>query len=284
MFDAAPSTRDAALARAAARRRVEFAIDDTGRNVLARLGQRSPARVVLPRPDRRRGGRGAAQHRGRRVRRRPARGEARRSGRAPGDRRRPGGRARLPGARPARRRSSRGSRSRPAAALHWAPQETILFDGAVLERRTELRTAGDARLLAAETLVFGRRAMGELVRALHLRDEWRLWRSGRLVWADSLRLVADDADRRSPPRAGFADTTRSAPSSSSATTSTRRATRPAACSGRAGLGRRERRERRARGARARRRRSDPPRADAAPLHPARDGLGFEPALPRVWSC
>jgi urease accessory protein len=88
------------------------------------------------------------------------------------------------------------------AALAWLPQETILFDGAALERRTEIRMAPEARLLAAETLVFGRAARGEVVRALRLRDSWRVWRDGRLVWADALRL--EDAAPLTAPL-GFAD-------------------------------------------------------------------------------
>src|SRR4051812_17746226 len=43
----------------------------------------------------------------------------------------------------------------------WLMQETILFDGARLRRRTELDVATGARLLAVESLVFGRSAMGE---------------------------------------------------------------------------------------------------------------------------
>lgn len=81
------------------------------------------------------------------------------------------------------------------ARLHWAPQETILFDAARLERRTEIRLAPGARVLAAETLVFGRRAMGERLSFLDLRDDWRLERDGVLVWADALRL------RGAPPEA-----------------------------------------------------------------------------------
>ncbi len=76
----------------------------------------------------------------------------------------------------------------PGAALEWIPQETILFDGAALERRGEIAMEGDARLLLAEMLVFGRAARGESITALRLRDRWRLRRDGRLLWADALRL------------------------------------------------------------------------------------------------
>lgn len=74
------------------------------------------------------------------------------------------------------------------AALHWAPQETILFDDARLHRQTAVELEPNARLLAAETLVFGRWAMGEEINAIELRDEWRVCRNGALCWTDIFRL------------------------------------------------------------------------------------------------
>jgi urease accessory protein len=201
LYEAAVSSRDGALARAQGAARIELAPDESGATRLVRLGQRSPLRVVLPRAP---GPEAVA------VLLNTA------GGVCGGDRLEldarlaPGASATLVGQaaekiyraldRPAwvRTRLEIGE----AAALHWAPQETLLFDGAMLDRRTELRADGTARLLAAETLVFGRRAMGETVRELHLRDDWRLFRSGRLVWADSLRLLAPAADALAAP-AGF---------------------------------------------------------------------------------
>ncbi|WP_207538537.1 urease accessory protein UreD [Sabulicella rubraurantiaca] len=83
------------------------------------------------------------------------------------------------------------------AALEWIPQETILFDGASLERRTEIVLSSTSRLLALEMLVFGRAAGGEVIRRLHLRDTWRLRRDGRLLWAEALRL--DGPERLADP-------------------------------------------------------------------------------------
>lgn len=74
------------------------------------------------------------------------------------------------------------------ARLDWLPQETILFEGAALVRRLDARLAPGARLLAVESLVFGRAAHGETIRRLHLRDHWRIWRGDRLIHAESLRL------------------------------------------------------------------------------------------------
>ncbi|HRJ60847.1 MAG TPA: urease accessory protein UreD, partial [Azospirillaceae bacterium] len=44
------------------------------------------------------------------------------------------------------------------ASLTWAPQETILFNGARVRRSLAVDMAEDAMLLAAETVVFGRTA------------------------------------------------------------------------------------------------------------------------------
>lgn len=77
------------------------------------------------------------------------------------------------------------------AMLTWLPQETILFDGARLRRRIDVDMAPGGRLLACESIVFGRQAHGETVRAGAVRDGWRVRRGGALVWADTL-CVEDD--------------------------------------------------------------------------------------------
>ncbi len=76
----------------------------------------------------------------------------------------------------------------PGARLFWLPQETLLFDGARLERRLDLEAQRDAEFLIAETLVFGRLAMGESQIDGSLMDSWRVRRNGELVFADETRL------------------------------------------------------------------------------------------------
>jgi urease accessory protein len=73
----------------------------------------------------------------------------------------------------------------------WLPQETIVFDGAALNRTLTIDVAETARLVAVESVVLGRAAMGERVRQLHLTDQWRVTRGGRLVFADATRLIGD---------------------------------------------------------------------------------------------
>jgi len=75
------------------------------------------------------------------------------------------------------------------AALDWLPQETILFDGSALDRRTRADLRAGARLLMTESLVLGRQAMGERVTRLEL-DDWReVRREGRPVLIEPLRLT-----------------------------------------------------------------------------------------------
>jgi len=77
------------------------------------------------------------------------------------------------------------------AVACWLPQETIVFDGARLARSLEIEVAPDACLLALESTVFGRRAMGETVSRGRVSDRWRVRIAGRLAFADHFLL--DDA-------------------------------------------------------------------------------------------
>lgn len=92
----------------------------------------------------------------------------------------------------------------PGAVFEWIPQETILFEGARLERRLNADIAEDATLLMAEALVFGRAARGETWRRGALQDSWRIRRGGKLLWADGLSLGEDIAADFADPF-GFAN-------------------------------------------------------------------------------
>ena len=83
--------------------------------------------------------------------------------------------------------------------LEWLPQETILFEGARLERRTLIEIAPGAHALAGEILVFGRIAGGERLSHGLVRDAWEVRRQGRLAWADALRLEDDMASVLADP-------------------------------------------------------------------------------------
>lgn len=74
------------------------------------------------------------------------------------------------------------------AALHWLPQETILFDGSGLSRRMEVEMAADATFAALESVVLGRRESGEVMTSLTFRDSWTIRQAGRLIHAERVHL------------------------------------------------------------------------------------------------
>ena len=93
--------------------------------------------------------------------------------------------------------------ARDGATLHWLPQETILFEGSRMARRIEVDLDTTSDCLVLESLVFGRHAMGETLRACHFTDHWRIRVDGRLVHAEALSLI-DDIDGRLGASAGAA--------------------------------------------------------------------------------
>jgi urease accessory protein len=84
------------------------------------------------------------------------------------------------------------------ATLDWLPQETIVFEGARLKRRTVAEVAPGGSLLACEMVVLGRAASGERFTAGLLLDAWSVRRAGKLVWTDALRVEGE-----TPVGAGF---------------------------------------------------------------------------------
>lgn len=85
------------------------------------------------------------------------------------------------------------------AWAEWLAQETIVFEGSRLRRTFTADVAATGRLLAVESIVFGRTAMGESFNSGLLHDAWRIRRDGRLVWADALHLEGDVQKQRAEP-------------------------------------------------------------------------------------
>ncbi|XBC65621.1 urease accessory protein UreD [Defluviimonas sp. SAOS-178_SWC] len=79
--------------------------------------------------------------------------------------------------------------------LDWLPQETILFNGARLNRRTRIELGAGAGCLLLETVILGRAAMGETVARVALSDLRHITRDGRPVFVEPLRLE-DETLRR----------------------------------------------------------------------------------------
>ncbi len=95
--------------------------------------------------------------------------------------------------------SSLSLQAGPGSWAEWLAQECILFNGARLRRSFCAELAPGARMLAMESIVFGRQAMGEELRVGMLHDSWRIRLAGRLVWADAMRLEGDIAALRHAP-------------------------------------------------------------------------------------
>ena len=74
------------------------------------------------------------------------------------------------------------------AHLDWLPQETILFEGAALDRATTVRLEAGSSCLLLEAVVLGRAAMGEVLRRVQLADRRQVLRGGRPVLVEPLRL------------------------------------------------------------------------------------------------
>ncbi|HYZ42297.1 MAG TPA: urease accessory protein UreD, partial [Stellaceae bacterium] len=77
------------------------------------------------------------------------------------------------------------------SVLEFLPPETILFDGARLQRETTVELASGSGFLGGDIVVFGRRARGERFTTGHLREVWEFRRDGKLVWGDALQLAGD---------------------------------------------------------------------------------------------
>ena len=75
--------------------------------------------------------------------------------------------------------------------LDWLPQETLLYQSAHLQRRTEIDLGPDAACLLAETVILGRAAMGKRVTDARLSDRRLITRQGRPVWAEHLSLTPE---------------------------------------------------------------------------------------------
>lgn len=80
------------------------------------------------------------------------------------------------------------------AKLHWLPQESILFDRASLTRKLDVDMDEGAELIAIESVLLGRQAMGEVVEEGLIRDRWRIRQNGRLIHAEDLRLSGKVAE------------------------------------------------------------------------------------------
>lgn len=81
------------------------------------------------------------------------------------------------------------------ACLHWLPQETILFDQGALKRKLDVALDSGAKALILESIVFGRKAMNEVVKSGSLHDRWRVRVAGELVHGEDFKFIGDIAEQ-----------------------------------------------------------------------------------------
>lgn len=86
-----------------------------------------------------------------------------------------------------------------AATLHWLPQETMLFQGASLQRHIGVHMAPTARLLLCEPVIFGRAAMGEVLSQAAFSDRIEIVRDGQRVFLDAVQMKDDIAAQLADP-------------------------------------------------------------------------------------
>lgn len=79
------------------------------------------------------------------------------------------------------------------ACIEWLPQETIVFDGARADLRTEVRLAAGARFIGWEVLCFGRTGSGEKFAGGECRLRTRVTREDRPLWHEQGCIEAGGA-------------------------------------------------------------------------------------------
>lgn len=85
------------------------------------------------------------------------------------------------------------------ARLNWLPQETILFQGCAVHRSLRIEMADDASLLMVEPVVFGRKAMGEILTDATFTDRIKIYRNDQPAYIDALKWRGDIAAQLDRP-------------------------------------------------------------------------------------
>lgn len=77
------------------------------------------------------------------------------------------------------------------AILEWLPQETIVFDGAKVSAQTRVELAGQSSFIGWEISCLGRPAVQEKFTLGELRQDFLIYRDGKPLLLDRLRLNGD---------------------------------------------------------------------------------------------
>jgi len=82
--------------------------------------------------------------------------------------------------------------------LEWLPQETIVFDRALVESEITIKAGAAGAMLGWDHLIFGRHASGESFKTGRFAQSLRIHICDSLVWHDRLVLKGEDALFDSP--------------------------------------------------------------------------------------
>ena len=72
--------------------------------------------------------------------------------------------------------------------VSWLPLETIFFNRGKLRRRINIDLDKNANFLGVETIIFGRKGMGEVVKKGNLDDAWQIFQNNKLLYSDFNRI------------------------------------------------------------------------------------------------
>ena len=81
--------------------------------------------------------------------------------------------------------------------LFWIPQELILFNNCNLNRKIEVDLKSSSNFLLAESTIFGRTAMGEILEKGFFKDNWKIKLNKKLIHAEAISLIGNIKDKLS---------------------------------------------------------------------------------------
>ena len=84
-----------------------------------------------------------------------------------------------------------------SSKLFWIPQELILFNLYNLTRNIEVKIQPKSNFLMAESMIFGRTAMGEILEKGFIKDNWKIFLNEKLIHAEAICLSDNIKDNLS---------------------------------------------------------------------------------------
>ena len=80
----------------------------------------------------------------------------------------------------------------PQGIVEWFPSESIIFSGAKAQIKTKVELSCDSHFMGWEILCLGRPASNESFSRGELDQRFEVWREGKPLWIERLKLNGDD--------------------------------------------------------------------------------------------